>query len=212
MMGTRTAPLDVAALGRALRSGEPIEDEVFDRCYPPTHRHRSEIHWTPVDVALLVGRWFSRASNPRVLDVGAGVGKLCHVGALATNLVWIGIERDATMVRIATRVARALNVGSQTTFLHAEALQHEWSSYGAVYLFNPFSEACIEGEIDPLTRQAAYVHEVLSVEQRLIALSPGTLVATYHGFGGDMPSALERVETANAHDGAVELWIRKASS
>ncbi len=203
--------LDVAALGRALRSGEVLEDDVFDRCYPPTHRHRSETHWTPVDVALLVGRWFSLSSNPRVLDVGAGVGKLCHVGALATDLVWTGIERDGTMVRISTGVARALDVGPRTAFLHGEALQHDWSSYGAVYLFNPFTEACIEDEIDPLTRQAAYIHEVLSVERRLVGLRPGTLVATYHGFGGEMPQELERVETAKAHGGALELWIRRPS-
>ncbi len=204
--------MDVTALGRALRSSEVIEDELFDRFYPPTHRHRSERHWTPVDVARVVARWFSQTSNPRVLDVGAGVGKLCHVGALATGQVWTGIERDARMVRIATRVARALDVASRTSFVLGEALHHDWTTYGAVYLFNPFTEAIFDGTIDPVTRQAAYIHEVLSVERKLATLRPGTLVATYHGFGGEMPPPFDCVERAEGHGGAVELWIRKGES
>jgi predicted RNA methylase len=205
--------MDVTGIGAALRTGATIEDDTFDRIYPATHRHRSEVHWTPVDVALCVGRWFSRARNSEVLDVGAGIGKLCHVGALATNLRWTGIERDATMVRIAGRVAHALEVAERARFTQGEALQLDWSSYGAVYLFNPFSEAVYaRTPDDPLTRQAAYIHEVLGVERKLLTLEPGALVATYHGFGGEMPPEMKLVESVNAHAGPVELWLRCGSA
>lgn len=205
--------VDVSGIGTALRTGATIDDDTFDRVYPATHRHRSEVHWTPVDVALCVSRWFSRARSPEVLDVGAGVGKLCHVGALATNLRWTGVERDATMVRIADRVAYALGVGEGTRFTQGEALQLDWAPYGAVYLFNPFSEAVhARTRVDPLTRQAAYVNEVLCVERKLLTLEPGALVATYHGFGGEMPPEIEFVESVNAHAGLLELWIRCGSA
>lgn len=199
----------VNQLGRTLRSGDSVDDDVFDRYYPSTHRHRSEIHWSPVEVALVVSRWFARARNPRILDVGAGIGKLCHVGALATDLDWHGIERDATMVRIATRVGHALGLGSRVTFFHGEALDHDWSAYGAVYLFNPFTEACLKESVDPLTRHAGYIHEVLSVERKLAALHAGTMVATFHGFGGEMPAAFDRVDATTFDRGVLELWTHR---
>jgi hypothetical protein len=208
-----TLSRDVVAIGRALRSGVTIDDDAFDHVYPSTHRHRSKVHWTPVDVALLVSRWFTGAPKPRVLDVGAGVGKLCHVGALTTDLVCVGVESDATMVRIAARVARALEIEHCTSFILGEALHLDWTSYGAIYLFNPFNEA-VYGSIpaDPLIRQAAYIHEVLSVERKLVTLKPGVLVATYHGFGGEMPAELELVDRMQVHGGPAELWIRAPRS
>ena len=213
-MNTRAVTaIDVSGIGTALRTGDVIDDDTFDRIYPATHRHRSAVHWTPVDVALRVSRWFSQARNTEALDVGAGVGKLCHVGALATNLRWTGIERDATMVRIAGRVAHALGVADRARFRQGEALQVDWAAFGAVYLFNPFSEAVYAPTPDdPLARQAAYIHEVLAVERKLLTLEPGALVATYHGFGGEMPPEMKFVESVNAHAGTIELWLRCQSA
>lgn len=205
--------VDVSGIRSALRTGAGIDDDAFDRVYPATHRHRSEVHWTPVDVACCVGRWFSYAQSTDVLDVGAGIGKLCHIGALATNLRWSGIERDPTMVRIANRVAHALGVSERARFTQGEALHLDWSSYGAIYLFNPFSEAVhARTPVDPVIRQAAYLQEVLGVERKLLTLAPGALVATYHGFGGEMPREMALLESIDAHAGVIELWIRRGNA
>lgn len=200
--------VDVDTLESALRCGAVVSDDAFDRVYPSTHRHRSEVHWTPVDVALTITRWFSNIRVPRVLDIGAGVGKVCHVGALATGLAWHGIEREPTMVRIAERVARALGVGERATFTRGDALQEDWTSYGAVYLFNPFREALFaQTPNEPLLREAAYIQEVLCFERKLSTLKPGSLVATYHGFGGEMPPEMRFLD--RDHAGFVELWMRR---
>ena len=192
----------------ALQQRIAIPDEDFDRIYPATYRYRSAVHWTPIDVALLVSEWLAPGGS--ILDVGAGVGKVCHVGALATNATWCGVERDPTMVRIANRIARVLGVDDRTSFVHGEAFGLDWSAFGGVYLFNPFWEAvhAVSPE-DPIIRQAAYVHEVLAVERKLLTLRVGARVVTYHGFGGKPPATFELIERVAAHDDFACLWIRR---
>jgi len=204
-----TPVLDVVAIQAALRQRVAIPDAVFDSIYPATHRYRSEVHWTPIDVALLVSEWLASAPGGHILDVGAGVGKACHVGALATHVTWSGVERDPTMVRIANRVTRELGIESRTRFINGEALGPDWSPFGGVYLFNPFSEAVYAATPeDPIIRQAAYIHEVLAVERKLVTLRTGARVVTYHGFGGEMPAGFEMVESVPMHGDAACLWIR----
>lgn len=211
---TRSNPLvDVTAIRSAIRQRVPIADEVFDTIYPATQRHRSGVHWTPIDAALLVSEWLSTVPGGNVLDVGSGVGKACHVGALATDATWTGVERVPAMVRIAARISRELGVQSRTRFIRGEALGVDWSPFGGVYLFNPFSEAVYAVRpTDPVVRQAAYIHEVLAVERKLLTLQAGARVVTYHGFGGEMPAELELLESVPMHDDFMCLWSRRATA
>jgi SAM-dependent methyltransferase len=197
-------------LRAAVRGRIAVSDAEFDELYPAAHRYRSAVHWTPVDTAMLVGEWLAEVPGGRVLDVGSGVGKACHVGALATGARWCGVERNATMVRIASRIARELSIDQRTTFVHGEALALDWSAYGGIYMFNPFSEAaCASLPMDPVIRQAAYIHEVLAVEGKLVTLYPGARVVTYYGFGGEMPAPFEMVDRRLMHGGFACLWIRR---
>lgn len=208
-----TSIVDVDAIRSAIRQRARISDETFDSIYPATVRHRSQVHWTPIDVALLVSEWLAPAPDRNILDVGSGVGKACHVGALATDATWVGIERVPEMVRIATRAARELGLESRTTFVHGEALGLDWSPFGGVYLFNPFSEAVYAATPeDPLVRQATYIHEVLAVERKLVTLRVGARVVTYHGFGGEMPPGFELVESVAMHGDFACLWSRRATA
>lgn len=208
----KAARVDVAAIRSALRRRSPVPDEEFDRLYPASERCRSEIHWTPVNVAVLVGEWLAAAPGGNILDVGSGVGKACHVGALASEARWCGVERDPEMVRIAARTARELAIEERTHFIHGEALQLDWSRFGGIYLFNPFTEALYgDSPSDPLVRQAAFVGEVLGVERKLLTLYPGARVVTYHGFGGEMPIVFQMVDRVEAYGGFACLWIRRPS-
>src|SRR3954452_18195742 len=70
-----------AALGDALRSGAAVPDAEFDRLFPDELRDRSYLHWTPVEVAVRAAELLAPSPRGiRVLDVGAGVGKLCLIG------------------------------------------------------------------------------------------------------------------------------------
>lgn len=201
---------DVLVIQTALRDGLPLADEVFDRQYPRMARFRSTNHWTPIEVARRVARMLAATPGGHVLDVGAGVGKACIIGALTTSVTWHGMERNESMVRTARQVARRLGVVDRTSFVAGEANLHDWSMFGGFYLYNPFAESLFTGRIrDPGLRREAYLDEVGAVERKLALTAPGTRVVTYHGFGGDMPEGFELVEREPAIEDEICLWIRQ---
>lgn len=146
----------------------------------------------------------------KVLDVGAGVGKLCLVGAAVTNSMWYGIERDAEMVRVANVAAVRMQVDQRTIFLHGDVTSLDWSMFDAFYLFNPFGEL-LWGLEDALARREQYVALVELVEDQLSRCAAGTRVVTYHGFGGDMPRGFDLVHREPAREDELCLWIRRRS-
>jgi SAM-dependent methyltransferase len=200
--------VEAIAIQTALRQRLDVPDELFDRQYPPTQRTRSSVHWTPVDVAMRISELLATAPGGRILDIGAGVGKACIVGALTTASLWTGIERNHAMVRVARTTARRLGVDHRTRFISGEALDLDWSLFGGFYLYNPFAEALFDDAVDPCVRHATYRNEVATVAAKLTATRPGTRLVTYHGFGGDIPDGFELVEREKIRDDEVCLWIR----
>lgn len=200
---------EAIAIQSALRQRIPIADELFDRQYPTIDRFRSGVHSTPVEVALRVGQMLASSPGGHVLDVGAGVGKACIVGALTTPTLWYGMERDPRRVRTARRVAKRLGVDHRTCFLFGEATLMDWTPFGGFYLFNPFAESLFKRSIlEPGAQRSAYIEEVAAVERKLAATRLGARVVTFHGFGGDMPDGFDLVETERYRDGDLCLWIR----
>jgi protein-L-isoaspartate O-methyltransferase len=198
------------AVASSLRLQQSLSDAQFDQVYPREQRVRSWVHWTPLDVAYRVCALLDPTPTCRVLDVGAGVGKLCHVGALTTAASWIGIERDPAMVHVATRAAIALGVAERTTFLVGDANDVDWSTFDGIYLYNPFAEQLWVEAIEPETRRTAYTANIAATQQHLAAARAGTRVVTYHGFGGDMPASYELVHREPAHEDELQLWIQGA--
>ncbi|HEY2896964.1 MAG TPA: methyltransferase domain-containing protein [Gemmatimonadaceae bacterium] len=113
-------------------------DSAFDELVLPELRHLSHAHWTPVEVAIRATALLSPTPHMRVLDVGAGVGKLCAVGALSSNAVWYGVEQHEELVNAARRLTRALGIANRTQFLHGDVFAIDWSDFDALYLYNPF--------------------------------------------------------------------------
>jgi len=199
---------DVEEIQTALRERTSVPDEVFDALYPRISRFRSSVHWTPVEVALRVAEHLEGAPGGQVLDVGAGVGKACIIGALTTNLAWVGIEKNPAMVRVARKAAERIGVAERTRFLCGDAMLLDWSTFGGIYLYNPFAESLFTDEmIEPGTRRQAYIDEVRSVEHLLEGVAVGTRVVTYHGFGGDMPDNLDLLVREKVREDEVCLWI-----
>src|SRR5882724_9352746 len=71
------------ALITALRKRNAVDDAAFDQLYSEDVRRLSGVHWTPVSVALRAVELLAPEAGMRVLDVGAGAGKLCCLGALS---------------------------------------------------------------------------------------------------------------------------------
>jgi len=76
----------------ALREHIRIPDAVFDQLYPDHVRRLSAVHWTPIAAALRAAELLAPRCDARVLDIGAGAGKLCCVGAAAYAGSWHGID------------------------------------------------------------------------------------------------------------------------
>jgi predicted RNA methylase len=203
----------VGAVREALRARVPVDDPEFDRLYPEHVRRLSTVHWTPVSVALRAAELLAPEPGARVLDVGAGAGKLCCVGALACGGTWHGIEIDPALVAAATTTARRLEVDHRTWFEAGEMDQLDWGRYDSLYFYNPF-ESLLFGT----ARHAgdagwvAFADQVARAEARLSELPTDTRVVTFHGFGGEMPSSFERTFVEAIGDAELALWVQQPRS
>ena len=192
---------------------ELLDDDLsFDTRLPLPLQDKAEAHFTPVDIARRAAHLVAPRAGMTVLDVGSGVGKFCLVAARALPLAqFVGVEWRPHLVRIARQLADQARL-SNVRFEEANALDLDWSSYAAFYLYNPFAEHLFERpctlddtiEFDPVD-YAAYAE---AVRDRLAGTRLGTRVVTYHGFGASPPDGftLESVERIGTD--RLELWVR----
>ena len=184
-----------------------VEDSLFDRIYPDHVQRLSRLHFTPVSVALRAAAWLAPEPGMRILDAGAGAGKLCMVAALSHVGRWHGIEHDPSLVAVASPAARELAVAHCTRFAVGDLLAIDWRAFDSLYFYNPF-EAALFGRgrgLDHIQGGAVFAERVTAVQERLSELAAGTRVVAFHGFGGEMPSGFARAEG----DGDLALWIKE---
>ena len=198
--------VEATAIANALRQGLEVPDELFDRVFPKALRPRSELHWTPVDVARTAAALLVPAR--RVLDVGAGAGKACLIGGLTSPAMWVGIERDPVLVAAGHAAALALGVDHRVHLVEGGLATADWSRFDGFYLYNPFGEALLATD-DPLGGRAAWTGDVELVERHLRAARPGTRVVTYHGFGGRLDPAYAQVSSQVLRESELALWVRQ---
>lgn len=197
---------------RRRRIGMSTTDRAFDALVPPDLRHLSQAHWTPVDVAIRATALLSPTRHTRVLDVGAGVGKLCAVGAVSSDAMWCGVEQHEELVHAARRLTGALGVADRTVFVHGDVLAADWSDFDVLYLYNPFELPLFPDVSTAQEQRLAYQVQVARVQERLAALRGGTRVLTFHGFGGVMPASYELVyhERVPVVGLDLALWIQRS--
>ncbi|HET9992220.1 MAG TPA: methyltransferase domain-containing protein [Kofleriaceae bacterium] len=176
-------------------------DADFDALVPAELRHLSNLHWTPISVAIRAAKLLAPDAGARVLDIGAGIGKLCTIGALCTRANWVGIECQPALVTAAERIARTFGVADRTTFVLGDAFSLAWTEFDALYFFNPF-----ELPLFPTTASSTFRIAIAETERRLGELRPGTRVVTLHGFGGTMPACYELLW----HELELACWIRRS--
>ncbi len=186
-----------------------MKDAAFDQVFPSSHRFRSWLYWTPVDIATRAAALLAPTPRHRVLDVGSGVGKLCLVGATTTQATWVGVERDRDMVRVAAAAAAHLHVDHRVRFIHGPITTIDWSQFDSFYFFNPFAELLSSTAGDPLDRRQQYCAAIAFAQQELACASAGARVVTYHGLGGDLPPGFELVHREPAGEDELCLWIHR---
>ena len=188
-------------------------DRAFDGLVAAELRHLSEVHWTPVAVAVRAASLLTPGPRTRVLDVGSGVGKLCAVGALSSAATWYGVEQHGELVHAACMLSRCLGVGDRTVFLHGDVFAIEWCDFDALYLYNPFEQPLFPRALTAQEHSTAYRVQVARMEDRLATLRPGTRVLTLHGFGGVMPATYDLVyhECVPGVGLDLALWVQRST-
>lgn len=191
--------------------GTAVADEAFDTIYPKPVRERSERFWTPVDVARRAAELLVVDSTTRVLDVGAGAGKFCLVGALTTEGDFTGVEQRGHLVAMARQIARYYGV-RRANYVHDDANCMDWRPYDAFYFFNPFAENYfadgdqIDHTVDLSPERFHY--DVGCAVAGLASAKVGTRVVTYHGLGRTLPNTYDLHSSESAGSDALELWVR----
>jgi len=198
-----------------LRAGEEVSDDEFDQVYSEEVKSISFRHWSPVAVAKRAARLLEQMGATRVLDIGAGSGKFCVVGALATSGRFTGIEQRRSLVDVA-RMAAVRFGAERTHFVHTNMVDFDWEPFDGFYFYNPFQEQVEDGlyPIDQTITRSPDLHKayLASATAKLIRAPVGTAVVTYCGFGGVMPSEYRCVHREEFHEASLILWVRAGYS
>jgi predicted RNA methylase len=198
-----------------LRAGDGVSDYEFDAVFEPEVQKISFRHWTPVAVASRAAHLLTDIGVTRILDVGAGPGKFCIVGASATTAHFTGIEQRRNLVEAARSAAFRFGA-DRTRFVHANIVDFDWGPFDGFYLYNPFQEQ-IDGDLLPIDQTlhrspALYKAYVASTVAKLNRAPVGTAVVTYNGFGGTMPPQYRQVHREDLGGAALVLWLRTGYS
>ena len=201
-----------SSIKMALRWRVAVSDRAFDRIFPREVRERSSVHWTPVSIAVKAATWLMPQAGMRVLDVGAGPGKVCCIGALVRGGRWHGIERDAELVDVARETAELFALQKDTTFSAGEMDTVQWSDYDGFYLYNPFAAILFgPAPFESKVRLRMLMEQIARTEELLAGLREGTRVVTYEGFGGAMPDGYTVANVERFGDTQLTLWIMQRS-
>ncbi|NUP06835.1 MAG: response regulator [Polyangiaceae bacterium] len=194
-----------------LSSGR-VGDEEFDLVYNVPWRRVSARYWTPVDVACRAAQWLTEGGAKTVLDIGAGVGKFCIVGASTTPASFVGVEHRYGLVAAARAAAQTLKVTERTMFIHAEASLQLMRGYSALYVFNPFGEnlyaqtAQLDNHVE--LGKKRFWRDVSLVEDTLRLMPVGGRLVTYHGYGGRIPDNMDLKREEPIGSDVLRLWVK----
>jgi len=209
------SPLDERALAviEALCEGEVVSDEALDALYPKEVRAVSPRFFTPVATAVRAAKLCAPEGRTRVLDVGAGVGRFCLVGALVTEGIFVGIEHREWLVDVGREVLASAGARG-ARLVHGTLEDVDFAYFDAFYLYNPFEENLLHPSLhlDASVTLSIdrYLSDVERIEGALDVAPPGTRVVTYHGFGGTMPPGYARESLEPGEDPDLSLWVKQA--
>lgn len=195
-----------------LASGKLL-DAAFDCLLPPAVRMKSALHWTPVSVARVAAMRLAEHGARRILDAGSGPGKFCTVGASTCSLAtFVGIEQRVGLVAVARHLAERLGV-TNARFVLGDAMAYSWAQFDGFYFFNPFAENALGAEdvFDAGTPapKLRFATEALRVARRLREARRGSVLVTYHGLGGPIPSSYELMSEENPGSGRLRTWVKQ---
>ncbi len=203
---------DLARLRRDLPLGQ-ADDALFDALFDAPVQARSSRFWTPLAVAARAAQLFAERDVRHVLDVGSGPGKFCLAAAAACPTIdFTGIEQRPHLVAAARAAAAQLGLAN-AHFLAGSLANLTWPALDGLYLYNPFAEN-ICPEVEPIDSTVElstprYMADVRFVGAAITAAPVGTVMVTYHGFGGPIPMSYDLVHAERACSGWLRAWEKR---
>ncbi len=166
----------------ALENASSVADEMLELLYEEKNKSLSYRHFTPFHVAQKAVAFLVKDEQARILDIGSGNGKFCHVGSFCSKASFVGIEYKCDLVQEARRINTLLNIDN-VTFHCANILEIEFDEFSGIYLFNPFLEqidatASMDGS--SVVDNENYIRHVQHVKDQLAAMKPQTRLVTYY--------------------------------
>ncbi|UJR86002.1 class I SAM-dependent methyltransferase [Sandaracinus amylolyticus] len=200
-------------LARALRRGCPVDDDEFDRLLIERYRCVAARYFTPIAVAARAAHVLESYGVRTVLDVGSGVGKLCIVAALGSDLELTGIEQRAPMVLESRRLAARFGVSHRARFERGTIEAIDLAAFDALYVFNSFAENVfpVSERLDATVELSAtrMARDLAIVERALERMPLAGSLLTYHGFGGEIPDTFDCVHEETAGTDVLRLWSKR---
>lgn len=189
-----------------LKLNMEVKDSEFNELYPIHIKELASRHWTPIAVAKLAAEYLAQTPNSRVLDIGAGAGKFCLVGAASTQGIFYGVEQRESLIKISKKIAEKHKI-SNVNFIHSNINKISFSDYEAFYFFNSFYEnidltCSIDNKI-PTDRDLYYIYSDY-VKEQLNKTPVGTRLVTYWSKWDEIPISfdLERTDC----NGLLNFW------
>lgn len=199
---------------RQWKHGDDGEDDDFDAQYPERLQRASRMFWTPLCVARRAAQLMSQHGARRVLDVGSGAGKFCMGAAAAVpTLELVGVEHRPELVAIASALARRLGL-QNARFEVGDAVRSDWSQHDGLYFFNPYGENLFGDPAEYLDETVElscrrFQAEIEQTELRLVDAPVGTIVATYHGYGGRIPASFDLAAAERCGTNWLRVWRKR---
>ena len=187
-------------------------DVSFDQLYTKQLRDIAEFHFTLVEVAITAADYLVDSPSSKVLDIGAGAGKFCMIGAVATEGHFTGVEQRAKLVTVAEELSKEYLLNN-TIFIEANITSIDFKQYSAFYHFNAFYENIDpSGEIDQTVtlNKELYTTYSLYVKNQLEALPLGTKLATYFSYKDEVPKSYKAVK--KMFGGKLIFWEKQKAN
>jgi SAM-dependent methyltransferase len=198
---------------RASLLGGRCWEAAFDELLPLPVRAKASRYWSPLSVGRRAASRFADFGARQILDVGAGPGKFCITAACARpELRFCGVEQRRPLVDIARDLALRLQLPN-LEFRVGDALSIPWGEFDGFYFFNPFAENIFSSEniFDDAVElsETRLASELLRVLELLSSLRTGTVVVTYCGLGGAIPSSFDLMREEPVGSGYLRTWIKR---
>lgn len=195
-------------LFKNIKLNKNIKDPVFDLIYLDKIKEFADIHFTPFKVSKTAARFLADKIGVKVLDIGAGAGKFCMIGAACTEGIFTGVEQRESLVLAAKQLTKHYKL-TNISFIHSNIINISFKNYDAFYIYNPFYEnisllGTVDDEIE--YKRAFYDSYSLYVNQQLSKMPIGTKLVTYFSYGKEVPDNYKIHTTA--FDGKLKMWMK----